>query len=671
MCTSFLLSCSKVFSNPFGSLTHARQGTPKLAFAWFFSYPPRCSRVGEGGRALPAMSALDNHVLVGYCGSRLRMLSATELAYCEGNALLVLNTATGAQRSHSECTMPIGTFAVNTTLNMVVVAEKGEEVALRVCSGSDMKVQQRVPSVGHLEAHDMAFSRSNTTFAVLCGLSSFRLSLFSVSAKARLSPLCFVDASAHQAKSLFFSPFNAANMATVGNHKVVFWHHETVQGRLSMSSIDGKVHNQIRISSAAYTATAGELLCGTADGDVYEFNTATGAGQPWWESPAGGGAGSTITALVVSRRHVVAAAQEGMIRFFCTVTRVIERTITLASSRVAHVVAAPSWNTFYVGGADGVVQSVVLNGYERGGLTADAFREIKDTGRVLLDVCGGAHTGVTLVECEDGRDLVCSVGVDNMLRVWCHKGNTLLCKTHCGKDPLCIAAGTGPSRTCVAVGYTEGHLRLFDVADPSHTKLAGQVRVTKRQDVPVTRVRASPSGERLAFIAEGLGLFFSRSATDLIIAGYVAFEVPLRGLVWVDSLTVMVSGDNAAVQTVQVPEEPETYEDESTRELPQSLVSGLWRVDLPIDLLTLVHTHDDYFHICAATRDRALKLYHLDKSAEQTDPAKVPVKKPVTQWKPKDKQTTAVCCTHTLQQHQISPVAVFHIRHHLAGFNQR
>ena len=585
------------------------------------------------------MSKLACERVIGYTGSKLAVLG-NEVIFSEGNNVLRVNGDTGIVTSQSDQGKPLGQVLFSAKHNIAVTYQCNEEVDLIVCSVPALRPLQRTSNIGHLEVLDMAFSRDGSHFAALCSLPTFRLSLYTVDAGSnKFTQVASYNAAAQQPRTIAFSPFSRDELTSVANSHVLFWRVERSQGQLALSHIEGTTQQRAKVSSVAYTTQNGAVLCGTTGGDLYEFDSATGAGVPWWESP--GGVSSSIVHIAISRHHVLTVSHDGLMRFFRHDSHIIERTLSLSTNKVAAVAIDPTFCTMYIGGTDGILQLVKFEGYDKGSIKADTFRELPDTGRVLFDCSGGGIKKAVLLE-RSAEDVVATIGNDNMLRLHSYNENSLLAKLFCGDAPTSIAGGSGNSAGFVLIGHASAHLRVFDVSKCSAPFLVEQLRL-QENECPITAIEICPFGRRFAALAGNVGVFFGGQVNPLHVVGFIPFETPVRALAWADNSSVLVSSDTADVRQIAFPAEVESYKNAATKELPPSLFMTSWRFDLPIDKIFALDTLEDSISVCFACRDKSVRTYSLDLTNQQVDPLKAPMKKSTMNWAPTNKAITKVC----------------------------
>eukprot|EP00659_Diplonema_papillatum_P005716 gene5716-8729_t len=411
-------------------------------------------------------------VLLGYTGSKPVMLSSNELVYCEACSLVVLDVS-DSTRSYIDVgtDRPVGAVAASLKVGLLAVTSKTESCTLTTFTLPGYRKSQTVQNVGTMDC-SLAFSRDGAMLGVAGSLPSFTVTLFTVNASTKsLTQFCRTTAAAQQPKQLFFSPFSREEAASVGNGHVAFWKIDKTQGAPALVATEGKAPSPIKVTALCYATVNGAALCGTAGGDIYQFDTTSGSGVAWWENP--GGSTSPVVSILLTRHHLVCTSSDGVVKFFSHSNHAIERTVTLVSTKVAHVLLSPLYNQFFACGADGVIQAVLFHGYDRSDLTPDAFREIPDAGRCITDFSGSAFTGVAHLDPSvtvDALGLVATVGDDRTLRLWAYDANMLVAKVDCGKKPACVAAGRGDRSNLVFVGSATGHVRAFDVADPHRPK---------------------------------------------------------------------------------------------------------------------------------------------------------------------------------------------------------
>eukprot|EP01063_Lacrimia_lanifica_P024109 TRINITY_DN32071_c0_g1_i1.p1 TRINITY_DN32071_c0_g1~~TRINITY_DN32071_c0_g1_i1.p1 ORF type:complete len:1620 (+),score=651.41 TRINITY_DN32071_c0_g1_i1:66-4862(+) len=585
-------------------------------------------------------ATLDMKLLLGYSGSPLAMVGEQELVYSVANSGVVLDLETGVRRYIGGEGKPIGPVAVHPKRIMMVVGEEGEHAGLRIYGLPAFNKVQMVQDVGMGKVGDIQFARDGQHLVVLASIPTFVLTVFAVKASTKsVTKICDVDTAKYQPRSATFSPFSKDDVMAIGNGHVVFWKQEKTQGVPTLVPTEGKPQAQVKVVCGAYTTQNGIALCGTSTGDIYEFDTTVGAGVPWWESP--GGSSSPVAGLLLTRHHVMAATADGILRFFRADSHVIERSITLSSSHVSTILASPKFNTFFVGGKDGVIQSVKLPGYEKTNLKADEFRDIVDEGSVWNDYSGGAYRGIIQLRRPDkaGKEpnLAVTVAADNTLRVWDYAGNALVAKVPCGVKPTAIAQGSG---SVVLVGSETAHLRCFDVANVNEPRLAGQHKLSDKSGAKITHIAVCPYRQRLAINIAGVGIYFSSQANTFAMLGFLPVEaiggspdVSIVEVIWADAETVMFANDTGDVRCAQF---PQAESEEASKELPKSLVTYFWRLELPAERIVVTEDTPEAYTIVAHSRDRYIKTYSLDKSVRQADATKIPIKKPITQLKQSD-----------------------------------
>eukprot|EP01060_Flectonema_neradi_P002989 TRINITY_DN1186_c0_g1_i3.p1 TRINITY_DN1186_c0_g1~~TRINITY_DN1186_c0_g1_i3.p1 ORF type:complete len:1505 (+),score=344.76 TRINITY_DN1186_c0_g1_i3:118-4632(+) len=598
------------------------------------------------------MSTLENQFLLGYDGSKAALLSDTEIAHTLGNNLVITDLKNESRRSFVVDQYPVGVVAVNPKQTMMVIGERREQSGIFIHSLPDMTRLQHIQNVGNTEISDAVFSRDGQFLAVLAGLPEFSLALFNVNPATRgVSPCCRFNATISQPRKITFSPFTADDIVTTGNNYIMFWRVERIQGAVSLSHIEGKA--AVKLTCSCHTSVNGEVLAGTTTGDIYQFDVNTGSSTPWWESPGGGN--NAVSALVFSRHHVIAASCDSIVKFYRHDNKVIERTIALASSKITHMLVGQKWNNFYVLGSDGIIESIVLPGYEQVNLRTDAFRDIPNKGGPIADFSGGPFTGACHL---DTQNCAVTVGTDDTLRVWKYDENILMSKVSSGRKPTCICTGTGATSDVVVVGYATAHIRFFDLTDCRHPKIIGQELLLKEGIAHV--VTPSPSGKAFAisfsvanavsssnpiFQAAAASGGSTVSSTIFIIEGVRTFtvsrrltlDVDITDVVWTSATSLLMSSENGDIRLVNLSEHTPSSEDE-LNEMPKSVITHLWRLDLPALKFALSPetdgTGDDTaFVIAALSRDKTIKLYSLDKGAKHTDTAKIAIKKPHCQFK--------------------------------------
>ena len=457
------------------------------------------------------MSVLENQFLLGYDGSKAALLSDTELAHTLGNNLIVTDLKNESRRCISIDQFPVGVVAVNPKQTMMVIGERREHSGILIHSLPDMSRLQHIENIGSTEISDASFSRDGQFLAVLAGLPEFSLALFNINPATRgISPCCKFNAVVSQPRNISFSPFTADDLVTTGNNYIMFWRVERIQGTVSLSHVEGKA--PVKLTCSCHTSVNGEVLAGTTAGDIYQFDINTGASIPWWESPGGGN--NAVAALVFTRHHVIAASCDSVVKFYRHDNRVIERTISLASSRITQLLVDQRWSSFYVFGSDGIIESIVLPGYDQINLRTDTFRDLPNKGRPIADFSGGAFTGACHL---DKQNCVVTIGIDDTLRVWKYDSNTLMAKISSGAKPTCICAGTGVTSDVIVVGYATAHIRYFDLTDCQHPKVLGQELLLKEGIAKV--VTPSPSGKGFAI---SLAVSHANSSSNVLMQAAAA-----------------------------------------------------------------------------------------------------------------------------------------------------
>eukprot|EP01065_Artemidia_motanka_P027222 TRINITY_DN32448_c0_g1_i1.p1 TRINITY_DN32448_c0_g1~~TRINITY_DN32448_c0_g1_i1.p1 ORF type:complete len:1625 (+),score=748.09 TRINITY_DN32448_c0_g1_i1:57-4877(+) len=581
----------------------------------------------------------------GYGGSRIAALRDGDICFPVGTALVFGNVHSARQQFiwNEKTLRPVGPVAFNGRQTMFAFGEMGDNPNLYVYSYPDMRETQCISGGTRLEYADLSFSRSGLFFAALGALPDFNLSVYSVDATAKSLRLIVRSGGAqHQPKTVSFNPAVKDDLVTTGNGHITFWKMEKAQGVHGLAAVEGKlVNHHVRVASHCH-APNGETLGGTSHGDIYRFDSVTGYGEPWWENPSGQPGGrDALVSLNVTRHHIVAAAADGIIRFFRHDSRAIERSIALASSAVRHVCITPEWNSLVVGCGDGLIFSVHLPGYDSAQLPAEEFRATKERVWPVSDFCGGPVSG--LCHLQKGS-VVVSVSDDCTMRVWDYRRNALLSKSEIGQQPSSCASGVAVSANLVAVGSETSHLRLVNVQDPQNPRIVLQERLCDKGEV--TRCVFSDDGSMLAAVVQGVGVFFVRTSdSHSDILGHVPTpDSPCKDLLWVEGerdqlLTAHANGD---VRHLYAPTEGSRND---SGELSQDLIQTLWKLDFPVERMALGKYMEEMYMLVVLSRDKETKVYTLDKQQKAGDVGKVSAKKPQSNWKDHDKLGTAAIVT--------------------------
>eukprot|EP01062_Namystynia_karyoxenos_P000002 TRINITY_DN0_c0_g1_i2.p1 TRINITY_DN0_c0_g1~~TRINITY_DN0_c0_g1_i2.p1 ORF type:complete len:1657 (+),score=816.61 TRINITY_DN0_c0_g1_i2:133-4971(+) len=581
----------------------------------------------------------------GYGGSRVAALRDGDICYPVGSALVFGNVHSGRQQYlwNERSNRPVGPVAFNARQTMFCFAEQGHEPNLYVHSYPDMREVMVVPKGTTLEYSDLAFSRNGLHFAALGGLPDFNLSVFNVDAHSKtLKLLVRTSAAAHQAKSVSFNPCSKDELVTTGSGHISFWKTEKSQGQYNLASVEGKLANhQIRITSHCH-APNGDSLGGSNHGDIYRFDSVTGFGEAWWESPGGQAGGrDAVVALAVTRHHVAACSLDGLLRFFRHESRQIERTIQFNTGMARSISLVPEWNGLVLGCGDGLIFNLHLPGYDAAHLAADDFRAMRERVWPVCDFCGGAVASLCHLQ---HADMVASVSEDCTMRVWDYRKNALLSKTEVGQRPSCCSCGSGPSGHLVAVGSETAHLRIMDVSDPQRPKLVLQERLCEQGALSVCRFSAD--GTQLACAVDGVGIFFVDLTGEPRVLGFVACaDSVCKDLLWVDGVPdqLLTAHANGDIRHLVAPSAPP--DDEETGEYPSDLFSTLYKLDFPVERMRLGKFMEEVYQLVVLSRDKETKVYQLDKSQKPGEVGKVSAKKPSSAWKDHEKVGTAVIVT--------------------------
>eukprot|EP00756_Hemistasia_phaeocysticola_P010484 Hpha_TRINITY_DN15020_c5_g1::TRINITY_DN15020_c5_g1_i1::g.124570::m.124570 len=593
--------------------------------------------------------------LWGYNGSKIAALREGEYCYPVGTTVVMGNVHSGRQQHlwNPRPGRPTGPVAFNPRQTMFVFSELSDGPLLYVYSYPDnTQTQEAIRGGTTLEYSDLAFSRNGLQLCALGSLPDFNLSVYAVDpAEKKLTLSVRTSAAAHQAKSVSFNPAIKDELVTSGSGHITFWKTERAQAGVGLVAAEGKLSSHhVRITSHCH-APNGEALGGTNHGDIYRFDSTTGYGEPWWESPGGQSQGrDAVVALNVTRHHVIATSLDGIIRFFRHETRIIEKSIALSASYVRNVALAPEWNSLIIGCGDGLVFNVHIPGYESPQLSPDDFKAVKERTWAVSDFCGGVVTG--LCHLSKGS-VVVSVSEDSTLRVWDYRRNALIAKMEIGQRPSSVAAGSGPSENLVAVGSETTHLRIIELKPDSLDKDPPQVvmqeRLADRGDVNL--VSFSEDGTMVAALVQGVGLFFTRieGPGQYTILGHLPTqESPCKDLIWVEGERdqVLTAHSNGDIRLVLAPSA--VAEDESG-ELPADLVQSLWKLDFPVERMRLGRYMEEMYQLVVLSRDKETKVYALDKQQKAGDAAKVSAKKPQSQWKDHDKLGCAAIVSNDKQ----------------------
>lgn len=535
----------------------------------------------------------------GYRGEKIHALGGGEYVHVAATGLL-FGSSTGVTTlwTPTDGTREVTALCFHPKHSLFVCAEKRLKVNLLVIAYPSKKPLQRIPDVARLGIVDAAFSRDGSILAILSDAPTHNLSLFHVDSNNKLTLACQqTQPLPHQTTFVSINPRTPTEICTSGGGHAIFWTHDKVAN--IVQSCEGKVSTpSVRLTCHLWLPSS-RVVCGTQRGDLYTFDFSSGIGTLCFTAEEE----SCVAALALSSHHLVAATQDGTVRFHTLDGRQIIKTVRLPSVQLTNMTFTPEWNTLYVGGADGVLFLVHLPNYEDATLSDRDFAAISPRVTPLVDFGGSKVVGVRIVE-----STYTILSSDGTLRI-IDSDNVLISKLHVGDSPTSFESGNNETKRLLLVGNSNGCLRLVDISDARNPKVALRVKVAK---CAISQIKCNEAGTLATIVVHPCDIVcFSLRSRDVTAVTTVDEKLEITDFVWVGDQTILVALNNGDIHQLGTSNDSAGFD--SAVDFDKLLINT-WRLDFPAQAIALASLHDESMQIVAVCADKETKVFSLDRT---------------------------------------------------------
>uniref|UniRef100_A0A7S4G316 Cilia- and flagella-associated protein 43 n=1 Tax=Eutreptiella gymnastica TaxID=73025 RepID=A0A7S4G316_9EUGL len=559
------------------------------------------------------MAELEIDLAYGYNGTPVHALPGNTVCYVCGCGLQFYNLIDGSRSFlWSPQRRPVSAVAFNSKLDMFAFADRGKNPKIYIHSYPDKRSLYTLSGASKLECGSLAFDRPGTQLVTLGTLPEFELQVWSLEGYEP-TVICEASATTSHAKHVSFNPWNPQELCTSGSGHVTFWRLEKQQSKLTLVATEGQaVSSTSRFQCHAWGLNS-EVYVGCNEGELYRFDIGSGVGEMLPDSTGT----EPVSAVAVSKHHLIAASEDGFVRFYSHTSKAVEKTTQLNSAFVSTLQFMPDWGSLVVGCGDGVIFSIRIPGYESPQLSEDEFRDCTPKVTVIADFHSGSVTSCAHLILEK---CLATIGSDSTLRIWDYGYNVLKSKTNIGERPTCMAVGqSAMSHILLAVGHGTGTVRIVNVEDPNAPKV---VMREKLDEAEVLKVVFDPESGTLCVVMAN-GKLFWIDVPESVILGWTQLDLAeskINDVCWVEDTPpepmVLVSMTNGDVMAFKVPRPVDPAETPTYEVKREELLDNVWKLDYAAVRMTYAKQFQDKHQILVLAEDRCLKVTFLTKDRQ-------------------------------------------------------
>mmetsp|Transcript_148955 Transcript_148955/g.260283 ORF Transcript_148955/g.260283 Transcript_148955/m.260283 type:complete len:1612 (-) Transcript_148955:446-5281(-) len=558
------------------------------------------------------MAEIDIDIAYGYDGSSIYTLPHDSIAYKCACGIKFYNPAEGT-RSYlwSPKRRPVTALTFSSKRDKFAFAERGKNPIVYIYSYPEKRKLAELKDASVVELGDLAFDRAGNQLATLGTLPKFELQIWSLSGYPQV--ICESDCAQSHAKFVSFSPWSPTDLCTSGSGHVTFWKIEKSQNKQSLTSVDGKVPGTVSRFHTHTWSIGNEVYVGCKEGEIYGFDPTTGMGMILPETHGA----EAITCISVSKHHLIAASEDGFLRFYYHQSKTLAKAIQLNTDRLSDFRFMQDWMSLVVGCEDGVLFNISLPGYDKPNIEDEYFEELQPKTTVVADFHSGPVTCCSHLVLEK---CLATAGVDGTLRIWDYTYNTLKSKTPIGERPTIIRCGQGArTHTTLAIGYATGCVRLVDVEDVNLPKVVFREKLDESE---VVALEFDPESTVVAVLLRNNKLFWIDVPEGQILGWIkVADECQATDCCWVDETPeermVLVSMDNSHVLAFRPPVEGVVHSENPSYQLDRdALYANLWRLEYAAVKMCYAAAYLDRHQIFALGEDKCLAVIFLSKEMQ-------------------------------------------------------